>query len=124
MRCLVCEGQRLVPLFEGVRDHYGIAAGDYRFVRCAECGSATLDPLPSFDAVAALYPGDYTFKADEGGAPRAGGARAAGAAMVRRAGGALLLLPAVALAWAERRGGGRTGTMLFVGRKPEAPRAR
>jgi len=65
MVCLACRATALTPLYEGVRDHYGIAPGTWRFLSCAACGSATLDPLPSPDALAALYADDYTFKPPE-----------------------------------------------------------
>lgn len=62
MACLVCRSTRLRPLYDGVRDHYGIAVDTYRFLECEECGSATLDPLPAPETLASLYPADYTFK--------------------------------------------------------------
>jgi SAM-dependent methyltransferase len=62
MACLFCGGTALVPLYEGIRDHYGVDAETHRFLRCADCGSATLDPLPSPEHLAALYSADYTFK--------------------------------------------------------------
>ncbi|HMB34702.1 MAG TPA: class I SAM-dependent methyltransferase [Methylomirabilota bacterium] len=52
----------LAPLYEGIRDHYGVAEGTHRFLRCVECGSATLDPLPTPERLLALYSSDYTFK--------------------------------------------------------------
>lgn len=70
MACLVCGSARLRPLYEGVRDHHGIATDAYRFLGCEACGSATLDPLPSADALASFYPPGYTFKPANGaGAP-------------------------------------------------------
>jgi SAM-dependent methyltransferase len=62
--CLVCGSGRLRLLYEGVRDHAGVAPDPYRFLECAECGSATLDPMPTPDAIPQLYPPDYTFKAE------------------------------------------------------------
>ena len=62
MRCLICGGAELSVLYEHVRDRFGVAAGDYRFFRCHDCESATLDAPPSADAVAALYPEHYTFR--------------------------------------------------------------
>ena len=62
MACLFCGGQALEPLYEGIRDHYGVDVETHRFLRCADCGSATLDPLPSPSRLAALYSADYTFK--------------------------------------------------------------
>jgi SAM-dependent methyltransferase len=50
-------------VYAGVRDHFGIAPGTWHFLGCAECASASLDPVPSADAVARFYPSDYTFRA-------------------------------------------------------------
>lgn len=63
--CLICDSGRLELLYQGVRDHFGIATDAYSFLRCKECGSATLDPLPASHTLPLLYPPDYTFKADE-----------------------------------------------------------
>lgn len=62
MRCLICGGTRLTELYDGVRDHYGIDPGAYRFLACGECGSASLDPLPDPERLAAAYDAEYTFK--------------------------------------------------------------
>ncbi|MGH7355996.1 MAG: class I SAM-dependent methyltransferase [Candidatus Rokuibacteriota bacterium] len=62
MACLVCRSARLAPLYSGVRDHYGVASGTFAFLRCDDCGSATLDPLPTAERLAALYAPEYTFK--------------------------------------------------------------
>jgi SAM-dependent methyltransferase len=62
MACLFCGSAALEPLYEGIRDHYGIDESTHRFLRCRECGSATLDPLPSPGRLMALYSRDYTFK--------------------------------------------------------------
>ena len=66
MACLFCGSTSLEPLYEGIRDHYGIDEGIHRFLRCRDCGSATLDPLPSPEALTALYSSDYTFKPEPG----------------------------------------------------------
>lgn len=60
--CLICSSRRLELLYQGVRDHYGIATDAYRFLKCKECGSATLNPLPAPHTLPLLYPRDYTFK--------------------------------------------------------------
>ncbi|MFQ5897598.1 MAG: class I SAM-dependent methyltransferase [Candidatus Methylomirabilia bacterium] len=60
--CLVCGSARLGPLYREVRDRYGVASGTYAFLRCDECGSATLDPVPATAVIPALYPRQYTFK--------------------------------------------------------------
>jgi SAM-dependent methyltransferase len=66
--CLICASTRLRSLYDGVRDHYAIARGEYRFLVCEDCGSATLDPLPGRPAD--LYPPEYTFKAANAGERR------------------------------------------------------
>lgn len=69
--CLICGSKRLAPLHENVRDRYGIAAGRYAFLRCDECGSATLVPSPGAEELPRLYPAAYTYKgeADSSGDP-------------------------------------------------------
>jgi SAM-dependent methyltransferase len=62
MACLFCGSPALEPLYEGIRDHYGIDRETRRFIRCRDCGSAILDPLPSPEELAAVYASDYTFK--------------------------------------------------------------
>ena len=62
MRCLFCGSAALEPLYEGIRDRYGVDATPHRFLRCTACGSATLDSPPSPEQLARLYPADYTFK--------------------------------------------------------------
>jgi SAM-dependent methyltransferase len=61
--CLMCGSGRLGPLYEAVRDRFGMAAQASRFLGCEECSSATLDTLPSPETIATLYPPNYTFKA-------------------------------------------------------------
>jgi SAM-dependent methyltransferase len=70
-RCLYCDATRLAPVYPGVRDHFGIAPGTYDFLRCAECGSASLDPVPAAAALADCYPRDYTFRAAAAAEPLA-----------------------------------------------------
>jgi SAM-dependent methyltransferase len=65
--CLMCGSGRLDVLYEGVHDHAGVSPDPYRFLKCRECGSATLDPMPLPETIPALYPPDYTFKADTTG---------------------------------------------------------
>ncbi len=62
MRCLFCRCAALEPLYEGIRDRYGVDSETRRFLRCTACGSATLDSPPSPERLAQLYPADYTFK--------------------------------------------------------------
>jgi len=63
----MCESSRLDLLYEGVHDHAGVSPDPYRFLKCADCGSATLDPMPLPETIPQLYPPDYTFKADNTG---------------------------------------------------------
>jgi len=62
MACLFCGSGRLAPFYEGISDHYGVAEGTHRFLRCDDCGSATLDPWPTPERLLALNSRDYTFK--------------------------------------------------------------
>jgi SAM-dependent methyltransferase len=62
MACLFCASTTLEPLYEGIRDRYGVAEGTHCFLRCRDCGSAVLHPLPSPEYLVSLYPSDYTFK--------------------------------------------------------------
>jgi SAM-dependent methyltransferase len=70
MRCLMCGSGKLRMLYEHVRDRFGVAAGEHRFLGCHACGSATLEAPPTAEAVAALYPEQYTF--DSGNGDRSG----------------------------------------------------
>lgn len=66
MRCLICGSPKLGMLYEHVRDRYGVAPGEYCFLQCHGCGSATLETPPSADDVAGLYPERYTFNRADG----------------------------------------------------------
>jgi SAM-dependent methyltransferase len=66
MRCLICGSAKLGMLYENVRDRFGVAGGDYRFLHCHTCGSATLEAPPLADGLAALYPERYTFNRADG----------------------------------------------------------
>ena len=66
MRCLICGSTELGALYGGIRDRFGVAEGEYRFLHCHDCGSATLDAPPAADDVAALYPERYTFNRADG----------------------------------------------------------
>jgi SAM-dependent methyltransferase len=61
MRCVICGSGKLGLLYEHVRDRFGVAVGEYRFLHCHACDSATLEAPPSPDAVASVYPEHYTF---------------------------------------------------------------
>lgn len=62
MRCLICGSADLRLLHERVRDRFGVAGGEYRFMCCRRCDSATLEAPPDQDAIAAMYPQHYTFR--------------------------------------------------------------
>lgn len=66
MRCLICGAAKLGMLYEHVRDRFGVAAGEFRFLLCHACGSATLEAPPSAETVAAVYPERYTFNRAHG----------------------------------------------------------
>lgn len=66
MRCLMCGSASLAMLYEHVRDRFGVTAVEQRFLACRACGSATLEAPPTAEAVAALYPEQYTFDRGHG----------------------------------------------------------
>jgi SAM-dependent methyltransferase len=66
MRCLMCGSAKLGLLHEHVRDRFGIADGEYRFLRCHACDSATLEAPPDIDALPSVYPQRYTFNRGDG----------------------------------------------------------
>jgi 2-polyprenyl-3-methyl-5-hydroxy-6-metoxy-1,4-benzoquinol methylase len=55
-RCVVCDFDGLVPLYEdlGPKDRTG-----WRFDGCPRCGSALLNPRPTVDAIGKAYVGNY-----------------------------------------------------------------
>jgi SAM-dependent methyltransferase len=70
MRCLICGSASLAGLYAGIRDRYRMASGEFAFLRCDACGSATLEHPPAPDAIAGLYPAQYTFKRSSAGTSR------------------------------------------------------
>ncbi len=54
--CLMCGSSRLDVLYEGVHDHAGVSPDPYRFLKCRECGLATLDPMPLPETIPPLLP--------------------------------------------------------------------
>jgi len=56
--CPLCGTAGLRDLFTARDPHYGIP-GEYRIVRCAACGLQFVDPMPSDEELASLYPSDY-----------------------------------------------------------------
>ena len=57
--CGYCGNTSFSPFVAGVTDRLGVVDGEYSFVKCAECGSGWLDPLPSPDRISAFYPRMY-----------------------------------------------------------------
>jgi 2-polyprenyl-3-methyl-5-hydroxy-6-metoxy-1,4-benzoquinol methylase len=55
-RCVVCNFDRLEPLYEDLRAHGPDA---WRLDRCPGCGSALLNPRPTPQAIAKAYRGSY-----------------------------------------------------------------
>lgn len=68
--CLYCDSANLEPLYSGVRDRLGFVPGERTFLRCRECGSAVLDPLPAAAELPRFYPPVYSFTLELGGASR------------------------------------------------------
>jgi SAM-dependent methyltransferase len=66
--CPLCGATHLRDLFTARDPHYGIP-GEYRIVRCAACGLQFVNPMPSDEELASLYPNDYYAYRD---APKAG----------------------------------------------------
>lgn len=56
--CPLCRETDLRELFTACDPHYGIS-GDYQIVRCTVCGLRFVNPMPSDEELAALYPSDY-----------------------------------------------------------------
>lgn len=63
--CLYCGGRDLDALYAGVRDRLGHVPGERTFLRCRNCGSAVLDPLPRTDELPGFYPPVYTFSTND-----------------------------------------------------------
>jgi SAM-dependent methyltransferase len=66
MRCLICGSAKLGLLHDHVRDRFGVAPGEYRFLHCHACDSATLEAPPGAEALASVYPEHYTFTRGDG----------------------------------------------------------
>lgn len=56
--CPLCGETDLRELFKARDPHYGIP-GEYRIVRCAACTLHFVNPMPSDEELASLYPSDY-----------------------------------------------------------------
>lgn len=61
IRCRYCRGERLRAWREGIRDRLAYVQGEWRFLKCADCGSAVLDPMPPPATLSSLYPPTYCF---------------------------------------------------------------
>ena len=64
VRCLYCEGTEFTDLYQNIHDRLGVAAGEWAFNRCCNCGSGLLSPLPKQDDIAGYYPEVYSFAPD------------------------------------------------------------
>lgn len=56
--CIVCNSLTTKPLLHIQDRHYGIR-GEFDLVECSDCGLVRLNPMPSFEELAALYAQDY-----------------------------------------------------------------
>lgn len=58
--CPACGATARSPLQTGLADRtFRIAPGEWSLMRCAECGSAFLDPRPTPESIGRAYAGDY-----------------------------------------------------------------
>ena len=62
--CIFCGGERLEPWLDGIEDRLGHVPGSWSFLRCGDCGSAQLAPMPKPEIIPGLYPDIYSFRAD------------------------------------------------------------
>lgn len=65
-RCPYCGGLLSRPRLENIHDRLKIAPGTWSFWQCGACGAASLNPMPSPEALAGYYPDIYTFAPDLG----------------------------------------------------------
>lgn len=63
-KCFFCGGERLEPWLDGIRDRLGHVPGSWSFLRCGDCGSAHLAPMPRPEIIPGLYPDIYSFRED------------------------------------------------------------
>lgn len=64
--CFYCGATRLVLWAERVEDWLKYVPGSWSYLRCEQCGSVHLSPLPKKEEVASLYPPIYNFRTDFG----------------------------------------------------------
>ncbi len=62
--CQYCGSGSLASWLDRVRDHLEYVPGSWAMLRCRDCGSVQLSPMPSEDKVAELYPPVYSFRTD------------------------------------------------------------
>src|SRR5258706_922965 len=60
--CPICNHTKAEILYNHVKDHYGFVQREYQFWQCANCRSAILHPLPSYEETLSFYPANYGFK--------------------------------------------------------------
>lgn len=58
-RCGYCGHDTFVSFLSGVKDRFGFVSGERSFLKCRECGSAWLSPLPDSGELAGFYPAVY-----------------------------------------------------------------
>jgi SAM-dependent methyltransferase len=59
--CLYCHSTDLVVQFAGLKDRLGFVPGERTFLRCRQCDSYVLDPLPKAEELPGFYPPVYSF---------------------------------------------------------------
>ena len=57
--CVACGATSWEPFLSGP-DQTGAVRGVFNYVRCSQCGVIRMEPLPDEQALALLYPADYT----------------------------------------------------------------
>jgi len=60
VRCNFCHADNFEVLVRDGRDRRHHLPGEFRMVKCRECGLAYLNPRPTASALAAYYPPDYS----------------------------------------------------------------
>lgn len=62
--CMYCGSRQLQPWLRGIHDRLGYVQGTWEYLRCAQCGSALLSPMPRQEIIGELYPPVYSFRPD------------------------------------------------------------
>lgn len=64
MNCIVCNGERLEPLFEGTREstEWILNKVHYGYIRCAHCSFVQCRPIPSEADLTAFYRDVYAYE--------------------------------------------------------------